>query len=348
MSNLKRMSEDFETGFWVDSCGREDLKYGLEHGAIGATTNPIIVKNVLANDMALYEDELKRIIKENPEMVEDDVAWKMIELLAKEAAKTLEPIFDPSTGVGRISIQTNNKYFKNADKLVEQAAHFNTLAKNIQVKIPATKAGIQACEEATYRGISINATVCFTTTQAVAVAEAVERGLKKRAKEGLDNSCINPVCTIMVGRMDDYIKSVVKNEERLLTPEALEYSGIACAKRYYEIHKERGYKTKLLTAAFRNIHHWSEMIGGDILATIPNAFERKINGSAMAVKSRIDNPVNQEYLDELMTIHEFVKGYEPDGMTPEEFDSYGAVRVTLQQFFGGYDELITIIRSYMV
>ena len=58
-----------------------------------------------------------------------------------------------------------------------QAVHFSELAPNMIVKIPVTKAGVEAIEEATYRGISINATVSFTLPQAIAVAEAVERGL---------------------------------------------------------------------------------------------------------------------------------------------------------------------------
>ena len=69
---------------------------------------------------------------------------------------------------------------------MEQAVHFNGLAPNIQVKIPVTAAGIVAIEEATRLGVNINATVSFTLPQAIAVAEAVERGLDRRAKEGHD------------------------------------------------------------------------------------------------------------------------------------------------------------------
>ena len=54
------------------------------------------------------------------------------------------------------------------------------------VKIPVTRAGIPAIEEATYRGVSINATVCFSLPQCIAVAEALERGLRRREREGLD------------------------------------------------------------------------------------------------------------------------------------------------------------------
>lgn len=60
-----------------------------------------------------------------------------------------------------------------------------TLAPNMHIKMPATSAGIKAFEEATYRGVSINATVSFSATQAQAVGEAVQRGLDRRTAEGL-------------------------------------------------------------------------------------------------------------------------------------------------------------------
>ena len=79
-------------------------------------------------------------------------------------------------------------------------------------QVPVTHAGISAIEEATYRGISINATVSFTLSQCIAVAEAVERGLKRREKEGNETSSMGPVCTIMVGRLDDWLKVAMERE----------------------------------------------------------------------------------------------------------------------------------------
>lgn len=348
MSILKESSVQFPTKFWNDSCDLAGMDYALSHGCVGATTNPIIVKEVLQNNLSTYESEIFEMIKSNPTLTEDDIAWMMIEKMAKDGAEKLIPIFDSKTGAGRISIQTNTKYCKSPEKLIEQAMYFNTLAPNIQVKLPVTRAGIEAIEEVTYQGVSINATVCFSVPQAVAVAEAVERGLKRRDADGLTNDNINPVCTIMIGRTDDYIKKVTKNEERLLDPEALEWAGIACAKKFYGLAKERNYKTKLLTAAFRNIHHWTALVGGDLLATIPTGFQKKINGSQISVKSMIEEPVNAKYLEQLMTVDAFVKAYNEDGMAVDEFDRYGAVIDTLTQFYQGYDELVQIIRKYIL
>ena len=142
-------------------------------------------------------------------------------------SKKLLPVFEANKGKkGRLSLQVNAKYYRNKDKMVEQAVKINSLAPNMQVKIPASAAGVEAMEEATYRGISINATVSFTVAQAVAVAKAVERGLKRREAEGLDNSQMAPICTIMIGRTDDWLKKNTTKTGQVVLPEVLEWSGV--------------------------------------------------------------------------------------------------------------------------
>src|SRR5215207_6424342 len=118
------------------------------------------------------------------------------------------------------------------------------------VKIPVTKAGIKAIEDVTYHGISINATVSFSVPQAIAVAEAVERGLNRRVAEGQSIDEMAPVCTIMVGRIDDWMKVVAKRDGIEIDPSYLDWAGIACLKKAYEIYQQRGYHARLLAAAY--------------------------------------------------------------------------------------------------
>ena len=96
--------------------------------------------------------------------------------------------------------------------------------------MPVTAAGVKAIEEATAAGVSVNATVSFTCPQALAVADAVERGLKRRESEGKDTSKMTPVCTIMVGRMDDWLKVIQKKENIAVTPGVLDWAGVAVFK----------------------------------------------------------------------------------------------------------------------
>lgn len=346
---LHEMVATTPTQYWNDSCSIPELKYALERGATGATTNPVIVNTVLSKEFNAYKSTLQKAIKDNPKATEDDIAWIMIEHAAKEGAKLLLKKFDDKKGTGRISIQTNTKYYKNADKLLEQTLHFQTLAPNMQVKMPATEAGIKAIEESTYHGVSINATVSFTVPQALAVAEAVEKGLKRREQEGKSIAGINPVCTIMVGRLDDWLKAYTGRENIIVDPECLEWAGVAAFKRAYEIYKEKGYRTKLLSAAYRNHYQWSEFIGGDVIETIPYGWQVKFNKSKVTVENRMEKPVDPAIIKQLLTrVPSFKKAYEPKGLSHKEFDSYGATVKTLLQFSNGYDELVQFIRGHLI
>jgi transaldolase len=338
------------TDVWNDSCSLDELAYAIENGAVGATSNPTIVGEVLAKEMDAWRGRILEIAGQNPTWTEDEITWRLIEEMAVGAAKLLLPVFEREQGrKGRLSIQTSPKLYRSADRLVEQAMGFAALAPNMQVKIPATRAGIAAIEEVTARGISINATVSFTVPQALAVAAAVERGLDRRAATGEDVAAMTPVCTLMVGRLDDWLDASAAQAGVLLTPGTVNWAGIACIKRAYAIYRERRYRTRLLAAAYRNHRHWSELIGGDIILTIPGKWQRLFNASDVEVRSRFDDPVPAEAIEELeRLVPEFRRAYEPDGLSVEEFDGFGATVRTLRQFSASYDELVATIRDVVL
>jgi transaldolase len=216
------------------------------------------------------------------------------------------------------------------------------------VKIPATAAGIPAIEEATYLGISINATVSFTVSQAVQVAEAVERGMRRREAEGKSTLTMGPVCTIMVGRLDDWLKVVAEKEGILTDPGHLEWAGVAVFKRAYEIYSERGYHVRLLSAAFRNHFHWSELIGGDVVISPPHSWQVRINTSDIPVEDRIDRPVDPIIVADLLKrFPDFRKAYDEEGLLGPELDSYGPTLRTLRQFMGACTDLAGLVRDVM-
>ena len=240
-------------------------------------------------------------------------------------------------------------FYRNCDAILAQARHFAALAPNMQVKMPVTKAGVQAIEESTYHGVNVNATVSFTVPQAVAVAEAVERGLNRRAAEGKDISHMAPVCTIMIGRTDDWIKVVAKRDGIDIDPSYLDWAGIAVFKNAYRIWEERGYRVRLLAAAYRHLGHWSELIGGDIVLTIPYDWQLKINASDIPVVERMQNPVDPQIVETLYAkIPDFRRAYDADGMTPDEFDSYGATVRTLRAFIQAAHDLMGVVREFML
>src|SRR5213076_1134674 len=210
---------------------------------------------------------------------------------------------------------TDPRLFRDTRAIVDQATRFNALAPNMIVKIPATKAGIAAIEEATYRGITINATVSFTLPQCLAVAEAVERGLRRREAEGKDIKSMGPVCTIMVGRLDDWLKVVLDRGDITVDPGILEWAGVAVFKKAYGIFRERGYRLRLLSAAFRNHMHWSELIGADAVISPPYAWQKRFNASDIEVRRRIDDPVDPKVVRMLLEhFPDFNRAYNEGGL----------------------------------
>ena len=282
-SPLHEMAETTATDFWNDSSSVEELTYAIEHGAVGATSNPTIVGEVLHKEMDAWRDRIA------------------------------------------------------------------ALAPNMQVKVPATSTGIEAVEELTALGVNINATVSFTVPQVIEVAEAVERGLRRREEAGGDTSTIRPVATMMVGRLDDWMQAIAARDDLLLTPGAANWAGIACFKRAYPIFVERGYRTRLLAAAYRHRLHWTELIGGDVVLTMPSKWQRMFNASSIEVRPRIEEPVPTELVDELYReIPDFRRAYDPDGMRIAEFDTFGATVRTLRSFTQSYHDLAGAMRDFML
>jgi transaldolase len=349
-SPLHEMTQTTPTCLWNDSASIQELTYSIEHGAVGATCNPVIVLGVLKKEMSLWKDRIRSLIDERSTATEDQISWQLVREISVKAASLLRPVFEAHRGKnGRLSIQTDPRLFRDSNAIVEQAEEFNRLAPNMIVKIPVTRAGIPAIEEATYRGISINATVSFTLPQCIAVAEAVERGLKRREQEGKDITAMGPVCTIMVGRLDDWLKVVVEKENIAIDPGHLEWAGVAVFKKAYQIFRERGYRVRLLSAAFRNHMHWSELIGGVIVISPPYSWQVRFNASDIEVSPRIDNPVDQRIVEELSKkFTDFRRAYNEKGLSVEEFDAFGPSRRTLRQFIAACHDLDALVRDFMV
>src|ERR1700691_4578176 len=349
-SPLYEMTQTTPTCLWNDSAALSELSYSIEHGAVGATCNPVIVLDVLKKEAHLWNDRIRALAVELPTATEEEIGWKLVEEISAQRAELLRPAFAQHQGRnGRLSIQTDPHYYRKPAALLEQALRFDALAPNMIVKIPATRAVIAAIEEPTYRGISVNATVSFTLPQCIAVAEAVERGLKRREREGQDISRMGPGCTIMAGRLDDWLKVVAEKQDITLDPGHLEWAGVAVFKKAYKIYRERGYRIRLLSAAFRNHMQWSELVGGVVVFFPPYKWQVGFNASDVSVAPRIEKPVDPEVVEELLgKFPDFRRAYNEDGLSSTEFDTFGPTVRTLRQFLEATHELAVRVRDLLL
>jgi transaldolase len=336
--------------WWNDSGAPHELAEAVGLGAVGGTSNPVIVSQAVKANPTLCNPVIDRLLAECPHDTEDDIAWKLIHTLARESAAKLKPVYDATKGAkGFLSVQISPKFYPNKELMISQAVQLAGLAPNIAIKAPATEAGIAAMEEMTARGIRINATVSFTVPQALAVSAAIARGLKRAWAAGHDADRIRPYITLMIGRVDDQLKRVAEAQKIAVTPGVIEWAGIAVFKRAHRIFKERALPGTLLAAAYRHEGHWSQIIGREVLQTVPYAWWTKFNTSSTEPKLTLETPVDAAIIAELRAkFPDFVRAYDEDGMKPSEFIRYGATVHTLNQFLGGYADLLAQVRARML
>ncbi len=348
--SLMQLTAEFGTGFWNDSCEPNELRDALAHGAIGATSNPVIVATVAKSASEIWNPVIDQFIRSRATGTEDDVGWDLTAEVVRKAAALLMPVYERSGGRdGRQSLQVNPKNFRNVDAMVAQAEELFRTAPNVAVKLPVVAAGLGAIEEATARGIVVTPTVCFSVSQAVAAGEAIERGLERAKKSGKQIQSMRPNVAVMVGRLDDHLKRVMEAQKISVDPGCLEWGGVAVFKRSYQIFQQRGFRSVLLAAAYRNHMQWSEMIGGKVNLTIPYSWWKRFNNSKIEVRPRMEEPVRADIIAMLEdNFPDFRRAYDPQGLAPDEFASFGPTAHTLKQFIGGYNELLALIRERML
>jgi len=336
--------------FWNDSCSRAELKDAVDHGATGATSNPVIVYGVVKADPKSWDPVLDTIIRANETATEDEVAWLLIEEIGRQASKILEPVHRDTHGrQGFLSMQVSPKFHANAERMIEHGKALAALASNIAIKVPATGAGVRAAEELLAAGINVNATVSFTVSQAVTVAEAFERGLDRAKAGGADLTRLHPYMTLMVGRLDDLLQRVMVKEQIAIDPGYLAWAGIAVFKRAHEIFKKRGFRASLLVAAYRHHLHWSQLIGPGVIHTMPYPWWKQFEASDIEVEETLDRPVRPEIVSTLLKkFKDFELAYHEGAIPPAAFASYGASVHTLSQFLGGFQDLLGQVRERML
>lgn len=352
MSAVSRMRRTVELGadFWNDSCAVPELREAVEHGATGATSNPVIAYTAVKADPKTWVPVLDDLVSSMPEATEEEIAWKLLEEVGRRAAAVLHPVYEETGGRrGFLSMQVNPKLYRDARRMVEHGRALAGLAPNIAIKVPCTKAGILAAEELVALGINVNATVSFTVSQAVAAAQAFERGMARAKERGADMGRLHPYATLMVGRLDDLLQRDLARDAVVIDPGYLHWAGIAVFKKAREVFRREGYRGILLAAAYRHHRHWSELIGPGVVLSMPYPWWTQFEKSDVPVEPTLDRPVDERVVGALYgKFEDFRKAYDEGALPVAEFDRYGASLHTLNQFIGGYHDLLAFVRERML
>ena len=327
-SYLQWLAFETPTTWWHDSADPDELQKGLEHAASGVTTNPLLTARTLRGRPEIWADALKAVSKDLPS---ERRAEELMGHVVRRAAEMLLPQYEATNGrSGYVCGQVNPARAADREAMSVMAHRYHGWAPNIAVKLPATAAALDVLEDCVAEGITITATVSFTVPQVLAIGERHRKGaLRARAARITPGRCF---AVLMVGRLDDYLRDVAHDRKAAVEESDIRQAGLAVAKRSYALFKERGYQAVILPAALRGIYHMTELVGAEmVMSTAPN-IQAKLLEPGVPRELRIDRPIAKDVVERLLTIPEFVKAYEPNGMAPEDFITFGPTQRTLAQF----------------
>jgi transaldolase len=233
--------------------------------------------------------------------------------------------------MGYVCAQVNPARAGDRPRMLAMARRYHRWAPNIAVKLPATTAGLDVLEDCTAEGITATLTVSFTVPQVIAIAERYRRGLRRAEERGVEpGKCF---AVIMIGRLDDYLRDVAMDYQADISESDIRRSGLAVTKRAHAIYRERGYEPVLIVAALRGTYHMTELAGAEVVMSIAPEFQEPLMSTDLPREERIHLEIEPDVVQRLSKLPEFVRAYEPEGMSPEEFISYGVSQKTLSQFY---------------
>ena len=335
-----RVHRETPTQFWINGARNIDLGLGLQAGAVGITTNPSHPPRAIKADSEIWYPAIDKILSLNPALSDDEVADFVTQRIQGMSAKMLYPLYKISNGkYGYVAIQGNPNTNDDLEDIVERGIVYSKLGENIVVKCVSTAVGIKALEELTVKGINTIATEGFSVAQAIKAAEAYERGLKRTNKK--------PKCFIVhiAGIFDEYLAEVAEREDIDISSKYIEQAGVLVTRSIYRIFQGRKFHCMLLGGGARAPRHFTELVGGDLAITISlNTVEDLLlKDPPIVSKIEVDDIKVLSGLESKFV--DFRRAYYSDGLTVDEFRSFGPCVKFQNSCSKGYDETLAEIRA---
>jgi transaldolase len=219
------------TKLWLDSIDPDLIRTNRAAGATGATSNPIIVSDLLATGR--FDAEIDRLAKQGAD--DSTIAWQVTDLLVRDAQQVFLPAWQATGGDdGYVSFEVDPlledpalslPHRDRVNEYVRLGCQWAEGHRNRMIKVPATPAGLDALEPLVAAGVTVNVTLIFSLRQYRLARGAVWRGAKHRAS--LDR--FKSVYSIFISRLDVYAEKAVPQ----LSAAAQGLVGILNAKRIW-------------------------------------------------------------------------------------------------------------------
>jgi transaldolase len=222
---------------WIDFLSRESIRGGGlqalidDDAVVGATSNPTIFAKAMTAGDGGYDEQLRELGSDGVEQA----FWGLAQEDVGEACDVFRPTFDGGLGRdGYVSIEVDPRLAYDTLATFREAMRLHEAIDrpNLLVKIPATKPGLAAIEDAVAKGRSINVTLIFSLRRYEEVAESYVRGIERLIAEGGDPRKVQSVASFFVSRIDT---EADRRLDELKAPEQLKGKlAIANAKLAYQ------------------------------------------------------------------------------------------------------------------
>jgi transaldolase len=295
------------TKVWLDSIDPKLVQKNRALGATGATSNPIIVADLVKT--GAFDEEVLEFIDEGQD--DSSIAWNMTDHLVHDAQEVFWPVWQETGGNnGYVSFELDPlledaanpiPHAERVKRYIELGKEWSQGHKNRMIKVPATAAGLDALEELAAAGITLNVTLIFSERQYQTARDNVWRGAQRR-KAGLDG--FKSVYSIFVSRVDVYTEKYVPE----LSPAAQGLVGIVNVKKIWRMNqafwKDKGLKLQqeIIFASTGTkkktdpADKYVEALAGSDIQTNPPA----TNEAVEALKKEYTKQIDQMPADEIV------------------------------------------------
>jgi len=222
--------------------------------------------------------------------------------------------------------------------IFEEGLANRALSDNVCIKVPVTAPGLNAIEALIEEGVPVNATEIFAVSQAITLCDVYDKATLRCGK--------SPTIFLshIAGIYDEYLKACAEKNNIAVSSDILWQAGLAVAREVYRVIKERGSKVIFIGGGARGVHHFTEMVGGDLVVTINwLGTADKLIESDPPVVHRLFNPVPPQVIEELSDkLPDFRRGYVEDGLTVEEYESFGPVELFRSHFVRSWERVLSL------
>jgi transaldolase / glucose-6-phosphate isomerase len=232
MNTVERLTE-LGQSIWFDNISRGMIKKGelaalVQKGLRGVTSNPTIFEKAISGS-ADYDDQLKRLIEQSPDMGTGELIEHVMVKDIQAAADVLMPVYKQTNGGdGFVSIEVSPGNARETAATIEEVRRLwkTVQRENLMVKIPATREGLPAIEQMLSEGININITLLFAVDRYRDVANAYLRALEKRVAAGKPIDHVASVASVFVSRIDTLVDDMLQKKITAGGPNAERLRGL--------------------------------------------------------------------------------------------------------------------------